>query len=212
MNTLTIYLPGLLLAYAAFLLSIMSPGPNILAIMGTSISRGRTAGLALALGVATGSFCWAMLTALGLSALLASFAMALTVIKVAGGGYLLWLAYKSLRSAAARQDVEARQLDAGLDRRGLYLRGLTVQMTNPKAALAWIAIMSLGLQDGAPVWVIGLLVAGTTVLSVGIHGVYALAFSSAPMVRVYGKARRVIQTTLGAFFALAGIKLLTLRT
>ncbi len=212
MASLTIYLPGLLLAYGAFLLSIMSPGPNILAIMGTSISRGRTAGLALAMGVATGSFCWAMLTAVGLSALLASFAVALTVIKVAGGGYLLWLAYKSLRSAAARQEVEARQLDAGLDRRGLYLRGLTVQMTNPKAALAWIAIMSLGLQDGAPVWVVGLLVAGTTMLSLSIHSVYALAFSSTPMVRLYSKARRVIQATLGAFFALAGIKLLTLRT
>lgn len=212
MTSLTIYLPGLLLAYGAFRLSIMSPGPNVLAIMGTSISRGRTAGLALALGVATGSFCWAMLTAVGLSAVLASFAIALTVIKVAGGGYLLWLAYKSLRSAAARQDVEARQLEAGLDRRGLYLRGLTVQMTNPKAALAWIAIMSLGLQDGAPVWVVALLVAGTTVLSVGIHGLYALAFASSPMVRLYGKARRVIQTTLGAFFALVGVKLLTLRT
>jgi amino acid exporter len=84
MDTISTYLPGILLAYSAFLLSIMSPGSNILAIMGTSMSVGRSQGLTLGLGVAAGSFCWAMLTATGLSALLASYAIALTVIKVVG--------------------------------------------------------------------------------------------------------------------------------
>ncbi len=89
MDQISVYLPGIILAYAAFLLSIMSPGPNILAIMGTSMSIGRSSGTALALGVASGSFCWAMLTATGLSALLASYAVALTAIKIAGGLYTL---------------------------------------------------------------------------------------------------------------------------
>ena len=192
-----------------FLLSIMSPGPNVLAIMGTSMSIGRSSGLALALGVASGSFCWALLTASGLSALLASTAAALTVIKIVGGLYLLWLAFKSFRAAASEQDVEARLLSGGrLTRRGYFMRGLTIQMTNPKAALAWIAIISLGLQGGAPPWVALSIVVGATLLSVAIHCVYALAFSTTPMVRLYGKARRVIQGALGAFFALAGLKLL----
>ena len=81
MEQFALYLPGVLLAYTAFLLSIMSPGPNILAIMGTSMTLGRAEGVALALGVASGSFTWAVLTAVGLSALLASYALALTAIK-----------------------------------------------------------------------------------------------------------------------------------
>ena len=57
MDQISIYLPSIILAYTAFLLSIMSPGPNILAIMGTSMSIGRSSGIALALGVASGWQC-----------------------------------------------------------------------------------------------------------------------------------------------------------
>ena len=212
MNELSIFLPGIGLAYSAFLLSIMSPGPNVLAIMGTSMSVGRREGLSLGLGVATGSFCWAMLTATGLSAILASFAVALTAIKIVGGLYLLWLSYKAFRSAAAIHDITATTLtNAPMTTIGYWRRGFTIQMTNPKAALAWIAIISLGLQADAPHWVAVVIVVGTTILSIAIHAVYALAFSSAPMVRLYGLARRPIQAALGAFFAFAGIKLLSSR-
>ncbi len=213
MDQVSEFLPGILLAYSAFLLSIMSPGPNILAVIGTAMSVGRKPGTALALGVGTGSVCWAVMTVAGLSALLATYAAALTVIKIAGGFYLLWLAYKAFRSAASSHDIDAVAL-AGPARspRGYYLRGLTVQMTNPKAALAWIAIMSLGLQADAPLWVGAVLVAGTGLLSIGIHSLYALAFSTRTMVRIYGRARRWIQGLLGAFFCFAGIKLLTSRT
>lgn len=89
MDQMSVYLPGIILAHTTFLLAIASPGPNVLAIIGTSMSVGRKSGIALALGVAAGSFCWAMLAAVGLSALLASYAAALTAIKIAGGLYLL---------------------------------------------------------------------------------------------------------------------------
>src|SRR5229473_7087427 len=134
MDQLSPYLPGVLLAYATFFVGLASPGPNILAVLGTSMSVGRRSGLALALGVAAGSFCWAMLSVVGLSALIASYAAALRGIKVAGGLYLLWLAYKTFRSALSTQDLEARTL-AGSARGPLSytVRGLTIQMTNPKA-------------------------------------------------------------------------------
>ncbi|MEO1457981.1 MAG: LysE family transporter, partial [Pseudomonadota bacterium] len=201
MDQISPFLPGIGLAYSAFLLSIMSPGPNVLAIMGTSMGSGRRQGLALGLGVAAGSFCWAVLTAAGLSALLASFAIALTAIKILGGLYLLWLAYKAFRAAASAQDIAASRLsDAPPDLFGFFQRGLTVQMTNPKAALTWIAIISLGLQPDAPFWVAAVIVIGTTLLSIAIHATYALAFSSTPMIRLYARARRLIQGVLGTFF------------
>ncbi len=207
------YLPGILLAYSAFLLSIMSPGPNILAIIGTSMSIGRMEGFLLALGVAAGSLCWASLTVTGLSALLAAYASVLTIIKIVGGLFLLWLAFKSMRSAMSSYDIETIALSNGKRGAfGYFLRGLTIQMTNPKAALAWIAVISLGLQGNAPIWVGLSIVAGTAVLSAVIHCLYALAFSTEIMVRIYGKARRGIQGVLGAFFCFAGIKLLTSRS
>ncbi|MEM1299778.1 MAG: LysE family translocator [Pseudomonadota bacterium] len=213
MTELSIYLPGILMAYAAFLLSIASPGPNILAVIGTAMAVNRRSGVALASGVAVGSLTWAVLTVVGLSALLATYAWALIVIKVFGGCYLLWLAYKSFKAAAAARDLEATELAGG--RRspwGYAARGYIVQMTNPKAALAWIAIISLGISEGAPWWVGAVIVVGTFTLSLLIHVLYAVAFSTPAMVRIYGRARRYIQATLGAFFAFAGLKLLTSRT
>lgn len=213
MQDISLYLPGILLAYSAFLLAIASPGPNILAVIGTAMSVNRASGMALAMGVATGSFTWALLTVFGLSAILATYASALLVIKIFGGLYLLWLAYKSFKSAASKHDIEAKQLAGG--RRtpfGYFQRGYIIQMTNPKAALAWIAIISLGLQKGAPLWVGAAIVFGTFALSIIIHLLYAVAFSTPVMVRIYGKARRGIQATLGTFFALAGLRLLTSRT
>ncbi len=213
MQDVSVYLPGVILAYSAFLLAIASPGPNILAVIGTSMSVSRGSGMALAMGVATGSFTWALFTVLGLSAILATYASTLLLIKVFGGLYLLWLAYKAFKSAASSQDMEAKELAGG--RRtpfGYFQRGYIIQMTNPKAALAWIAIISLGLQEGAPLWVGAVIVLGTFALSIIIHFRYAIAFSTPVMVRIYGKTRRIIQGVLGAFFALAGLKLLTSRS
>ncbi|MCK7615805.1 LysE family translocator [Roseibium sediminicola] len=213
MDQLSIYLPGILLAYSAFLLGIASPGPNILAILGTSMSAGRKSGVALAFGVATGSFTWSVLTVVGLSALLTTYAAALTVIKIAGGLYLLWLAWKSFKNAHSRHDLETRVLDGGQHTPiGYLIRGYVVQMTNPKAALAWIAIISLGLQQDAPFWVGAVIVCGTTILSITIHVLYAVAFSTPVMVRIYGRARRFIQMLLGGFFAFAGVKLMLSRS
>ncbi|MCV0424065.1 MAG: LysE family translocator [Roseibium sp.] len=204
------FLPGILLAYSAFLLAIVSPGPNFIAVIGTSMSAGRPSGVALAFGVAFGSLTWALLTVVGLTTLLTLYASALTAIKIFGGLYLLWLAYKSFKSAAARQDLKAQKM-AGEKRTltGFLLRGYLVQITNPKAALAWIAIISLGMQNGAPLWVAATIVLGTFVLSVVVHVLYAIAFSTPLMVRLYGRARRGIQFTLGSFFAFAGMRLLT---
>ena len=213
MQDFYIYLPGILLAYSAFLLAIASPGPNMLAVMGTSMSVGRSSGIALAMGVATGSFTWALLTVFGLSAILSTYASALIAIKIFGGLYLLWLGYKSLKSAMARHDIEAQELAGG--RRspiGYFKRGYIIQMTNPKAALAWIAIISLGLKQGAPLWVGAVIVLGTFGLSIAVHLVYAVAFSTPVMVRFYSRARRGIQGVLGAFFALSGLRLLTSRS
>lgn len=212
METLLPYLPGIGLAYTMFLVGMMSPGPNVLAVIGTSMAAGRREGMALALGVATGSLLWAILSLIGLTALLTVYAQALTALKIAGGLYLLWLAFKAFRSAASRHDLEARGI-AGTQRSllGYGLRGLTIQMTNPKAALVWIAIISLGTQNHAPVSVGLAIVIGTFILSIVLHLTYALLFSTQRMVRVYGRARRGIQAGLGVVFGFAGLRLLTAR-
>lgn len=206
------HLPEIGLAFSAFALGMFSPGPNILSVIGTSMSVSRKAGMALALGISAGSFLWASMTAVGLTALIATYASLLTAIKICGGLYLLWLAFKAFRSAASPDGGQDLAGVTGGSLTSYFLRGLTVQMTNPKAALTWIAIMSLGLAQSAPASTAVIIVVGTTVLSVVGHIAYALAFSTRRVVLAYQRARRWIDGALGVFFTIAGIKLLSSRT
>ena len=201
-------LTSLFLALGIFSIGFISIGPNILAIMGTSMQRGRTDGTALALGVATGTAIWATLTVTGLTALVTAYAGAVTILKIFGALYLLWLAFKSFRSAM-RRDVEMAA--QGVRGDNLYLRGLTVQMTNPKAALQWIAIVGIGLGADAPLWVGVTLVVTATALSMLAHVAYAVAFSTAPVIGFYRRARRWIEAGLGVFFGFAAFKIATFR-
>ena len=202
---------GIFLSLTAVTLALMSPGPNILAVIGTSMAVGRREGIALAMGVAMGTFLWVSLTVAGFTAVVASYAEVMFVLKILGGCYLLWLGYKSLRSAASSRDVRELAVELPGGSRAYFLRGLTVQMTNPKAALAMIAIVSIGVHANAPLWVGIALVVGATALSVIGHLGYAIAFSTRPMVVFYAKARRAVEAALGVFFCAMGARLLSER-
>ncbi|HYE49506.1 MAG TPA: LysE family transporter [Azospirillaceae bacterium] len=202
------HLPGVLMAWAAFVLATVSPGPALLATLGTSMASGRRAGLLLGLGIVAGSCSWAVLTAAGLSALLAGMPGALELIRAGGGLYLAWLAAKALRSAAAPAALAAGAAAPGRGGAGWFLKGWAIQIANPKAILAWIAIISLGLKPGAPGWVAPLIIAGTSSFGVLFYCLAAAAFSSPAVLAAYGRARRWIDAALGAFFAAAAVKLL----
>lgn len=199
-------LSSLALALGIFSLGFISIGPNILAIIGTSMQRGRTQGMRLAMGVAVGSGIWATLTVGGLTALITAYAEAVTALKIFGACYLLWLAYKAFRSAARPGgDIAARAARG----ENLFLRGLTVQMTNPKAALQWIAIVGIGLGPEAPLWTGLALIVSATAMSIAGHLAYAVTFSTAPVIAFYRRTRRWIEAGLGVFFTFAAYKLAT---
>ncbi|WP_299614296.1 LysE family translocator [uncultured Tateyamaria sp.] len=211
MDALIIALPGILIAYGVFVMGMFSPGPNILSIMGTSMGVGRDAGKSLALGIASGSLIWGLLAWGGLTTVLVAYASLMTIIKIAGAAYLLWLAFKSFRSAMSQRDLTAKALSLNGGASAYYRRGLLIQMTNPKAALTWTVTISLGLSPDSPWWIGGIIVLGTGFISFGGHMAYALAFSTKPMVAGFTRARRWIETGLGMFFCFASYKLVTTR-
>lgn len=199
------------LVYGAYLVAIASPGPSNMAIMTTAMRDGRRPALALAAGVITGSMVWAVLAATGISAVLAAWAQALFVIKIMGGLYLLYLAVRAGRSALRpASDIAAadtRHRTAAYRR--LYRQGVLMHIGNPKAVLAWIAIMSLGLRDDAPAGLLPAIIGGCGVLGILVFGGYAVLFSTAPMIALYGRLRRGIEGGLCALFAAAGLTLIT---
>lgn len=86
-----------------------------------------------------------------------------------------------------------------------------MHLANPKAVLAWIALVTLGHGAEASWHDVATILAGCAILSVTIFGGYALVFSTAPMFRFYRRARRWIEGLMAAFFGFAGLRLLMLR-
>jgi threonine efflux protein len=141
---------NLVLAYGAYLLATLSPGPSNLAIMAIAMNAGRRPALAFAAGVVSGSLFWTLLTELGLSTIVTRYSQALLFLKLVGGVYLLWLAIRAARAAmVAPTAPEMLAIVPQETIKKLYLRGLALHLTNPKAILAWLAIVSLALPRGA---------------------------------------------------------------
>lgn len=197
------------LAWATYIVNTASPGPSNMAIMGMAMNAGRRPALWLAAGVVSGSWFWGVLAALGISQLLAAYSTGLIAMKIVGGLYLLWLAYKSGRSAS-QTDAPPNTATAGKDvsARALYLRGTAMHLTNPKAILSWLAIVTLALPPGAPLPVVLTVVAGCMTLGVLIFFGYALAFSTPTARRIYTASRRWFEGLLAAVFGVAGLQLL----
>ncbi|WP_332460187.1 LysE family translocator [Pantoea stewartii] len=102
----------------------------------------------LATGVISGSLCWGLLTAFGVSAILVSFHGFIVWLKLPGAACLLWLASKALRSIFRPGDLAARPARSHTSLRGYYLQGLGLHHTNPKAALTRFTVTSVGLTRG----------------------------------------------------------------
>lgn len=199
------------LVYVTYLLASASPGPSNLAIMGVAMREGRAPALMLAAGVVTGSLCWALLAATGISTLLAAYAQALFAIKLVGGIYLLYLAFRTGRSALTPASAVASVRRVTPSYRSLYRQGMLMHLGNPKAIMSWMAIMSLGLQQGTAANVLPAIIGGCALLGVMVFGGYAILFSTSPMIAFYTKLRRWIEGALSVLFAIVGLRLLLVR-
>ncbi len=195
------------IAFAAYIVNTASPGPSNMAIMTLAMQSGRRSALAFAAGVITGSCFWGLAATLGLASLLTRYGAALWLLKLLGGGYLAWLAFKSARQAWQAQApvLQASATPATLP--SLWLRGAAMHLTNPKAVFSWLSVVALGLPSGASTGQALQLLASCLSLGVLIFGGYALLFSTPAAHRMYGAARRWIHGVAALVFGLAAGKL-----
>lgn len=189
-------------ATLAFAVIAISPGPANLAAASVAMATGRARGMRFALGLGLGLFFWGVLAAIGLGAVLQSTGWALAMLKIVGAAYLLWLALQSLR-AAARDDTATVARAAP---RRLFLAGLMLNLSNPKAIFAWMATLSLGLGGGGHDYVPLMLLCGLIGLANYIG--WVAFFSTGVMMRAYMRARRWIEVGVGLLLGAAGLSLL----
>ena len=124
---------------AAVLVLVLVPGPNTMLILAHSVAGGRSAGLATVLGVETGTVLHTLFAAFGLSAILATSAVAFDAVKYLGAAYLVYVGLSELRRgrAAAAPGTEPE----GLRLREAFRRAVLGNVVNPKVAVFFLAFL-----------------------------------------------------------------------
>ncbi len=121
------------------LMAAISPGPSVLMAARIGVTEGFRSGVAVAVGIGVGGVFWACAALFGLALLFEYAPMLLTALKIAGGAFLLFMAYKLWKSAdeplvQASDDTPPRSLISA------FMLGLVTQVSNPKPAILFAAI------------------------------------------------------------------------
>jgi len=208
MSEIAPYLPGVIAAYAILLVGASSPGPAVAMLVGIATQQGRGPSMVASLGIAIGSMTLNILTLLGVGLLLSQAAWAMSILRVIGAAYLLYLAWGALHKALHPPVLTPADMAPRASWRH-FTHGYLLQVTNPKAVAFWLAIASVGAVEGAGFGITVLFVAGAFVISFGCHAAWGLALSARPVRTAYTKVRRGIEALLGGFFLFAALKLAT---
>lgn len=156
----------MLLFFATSVVLGLTPGPDNIFVLTQSALHGRKAGILVTLGLCTGLIVHTSAVALGIAAVFQASPIAFDVLKVIGAGYLIYLAYMSFKANASNMDAKKQP---ALSWKQLYLRGVIMNITNPKVVIFFLAFLPQFVtpEQGAvsmQIMILGLLFIASTIL------------------------------------------------
>ena len=200
-------------ALAAALLTML-PGPDTAIVLATAINAGRAAAVRAALGIGVGLLLWGAAAGLGLAAMLRASAEVYLVFKFACAGYLLWLAFTSLRAALKRRSGAAAQPQVEARRRLAlpwgFRQALLTAALNPKLGVFFVAFLPQFIPEGTSTM-------GMTMLFSAIQATEAIVWflvigSLASVARSWlgrPRVRRALASVTGAVFVFFAVRVAT---
>lgn len=196
------------------LICVLTPGPGVLFAISNSVRLGWQRAIYSSFGNIFGLFCVSSLTMTGLGALLKTSALMFTVLKVIGGGYLIYLGVRQFRSKENlfMSTDATTTAEHSFSSKDLFLKGVLVAITNPKAIMFFSALFPQFIKtDAALVPQFFILTSTFMVLSFSSLMIYALSANSAK--RWFSQAHHAMwfNRTSGSLFVLLGMSLFKLK-
>ncbi|MFV3129335.1 LysE family translocator [Niveispirillum sp. KHB5.9] len=167
------------------LLLAFAPGPDNIFVLTQSALKGPWKGVMVTLGLCTGLIVHTTAVALGVAVIFQTSQLAFTALKVVGALYLLYLAWGAWRAGPER-------LSDGEEARGeygkLYLRGIIMNVTNPKVAIFFLAFLPQFTDPARGGLVVQMFVLGGVFMACALVAFSAIAFAA-------GGIRRWLRTS-----------------
>lgn len=189
---------------AASAVLLIIPGPTILTVISYSMAQGRRANVPLVAAVALGDSTALVLSLLGLGALLATSAFWFTVVKWAGGLYLLYLGIKLLRAGFTAAELAGPAAPGSRFR--LFANTYLVTALNPKGIVFFVAFLPQFINPRVPVtqqlWVLAITFVVMATLNASLYAVFA---GSARKLLASPRAQRHFNLAGGSLLSAAGV-------
>ena len=187
----------------------LTPGQDTMFILGRSIAQGRKAGLISVMGIMSGVLIHTSLTALGLSAILATSVLAFSIVKFAGAGYLIWIGIDFLRSREHNDKVENAEKEQ-LGTLTIYRQGVLTNVLNPKVSLFFLSFLPQFIDPQADFIFTPFVVLGLIFFTTGSIWCTVLVFGSTWVTdKVQNRASvgGILKKLTGTLFVVLGVKL-----
>ncbi|SMY06462.1 LysE family translocator [Flavimaricola marinus] len=157
------------------LIVVLIPGTGVLYTLALGLGQGRRAAVAAAFGCTIGIVPHLLAATLGLAAVLHTSALLFNLVKFAGVGYLLWLAYGALRSGGALAVSATRTADPGWI---IARRGALINILNPKLSIFFLALLPPFLSGDAATATAEMVLMGAVFMAMtfvvfAVYGVFA---------------------------------------
>ena len=203
----------LVTVFSVFIPALMLPGPDFIAVVRSSMTRGTRAGLLTTLGVSLGLGFYATLSLVGLAAILVEYQWLTWIVRILGGGYLVYLGIRLLLSRPQPVEIDAE--DGGADALGVSTKtphpavfGFLVTMTNPKAIVLFASVFATSVTASTPSWLMALMVL-LVIVSAGIwYALVSVFMSSRAVVGRFRGAQHWIERVAGVCFVGIGGRIL----
>lgn len=193
----------LIAVFAIFIPALILPGPDFIAVVRSSMTRGSRAGLMTTIGVTLGLGMYATLSLVGLAAVLVEYQWLAWTVRVLGGLYLIYLGVRLF--FAKPEEIE---IDAMARKGNPLLFGFLVTLTNPKAVVLFASVFATAVTPQTPAWLMALMVAIVMASAFGWYAIVSLFMASKPVIARMQSSRHWIERFAGACFVAIGGRLL----
>ena len=113
----------------------LTPGPDIIFVISQSITKGKKAAITVSLGLTSGLIIHTFFVVIGLSFLVSQNEVFFFILKLIGGGYFLYLAYKSIKKEESISKINKKKIN-----NNFFKTGLLMNLLNPKVSIFFIAL------------------------------------------------------------------------